>query len=746
MLPTDPLDELLSPSLADRLQSASPAALSASLPPGARADSLLNDLTQLGGTYDKGARARPNPNVQLLTRQELEVLYVLNHWAQRAVNQLPLNATRRGWEVEDESEETRLLESEERRLQIRARFREADLSARLYRRAAILIVTPERGADLRQPLSPDYAGGITNLVVLDDAEINPSTWDGDPASPTYRQPETWFVTPYSAAATSTLSGGTVVHASRLIVLHGGVWPEVLLRDRSWQGYSVLQTAWDAIRNKTSVGQSGAVIAQELSESVFKIRGLMDTATGAQASGLASRLKSTLRAKGVLGALFLDAEDSYEVAGRSATGYVDIDEGAARDLCAALNMPAVLLFGEAPAGFNTDGESWRRKWAGQVLDHQELVYRPGLERIYQLLLNASPERPERWRLEFLPVEQPTEAEEAAHRKVIADTDAIYLDRGVLSPEHVARSRFSEAGWSDTILPVEPDETAEELALAAKELVGGAAGVAEKASDVALNGAQISSALSICQQVAARQLPRESGVTMLVEFFSLLPERAERIMGPIGRAFFIETLPQMDSADPSALAPWVRLDAEISPEGVCLLLPLTGEALRQWERVRDQVRALLPDLPPPPGRPHVTVLYLGSAPAESLGEISTAAAETVRLQSPVPFYAHRVHAFTPSPSSDGETPVIVEVGWGFEALHVALLQRLAPWVQVQQFSPYRAHATLGYLPRPLTDAERADLAALVIEPSEGPPPRLSRVDLCRGEEVIAVLPLAAVGEEL
>lgn len=672
--PPDPLGELLSPSLADRLQSASPAALSASLPPEARADSLLNDLTQLGGPYDKGARARPNPNVQLLTRQELEVLYVLNHWAQRAVNQLPLSATRRGWEVEDESEETRLLESEERRLQIRARFREADLSARLYRRAAILIVTPERGADLRQPLPPDYAGGITNLVVLDDAEINPSTWDGDPASPTYRQPETWFITPYSAAATSALSGGTVVHASRLIVFHGGVWPEVMLRDRSWQGYSVLQTAWDAIRNKTSVGQSGAVIAQELSESVFRIKGLMDTATGAQASGLASRLKSTLRMKGVLGALFLDAEDSYEVAGRSATGYVDIDEGAARDLCAALDMPAVLLFGEAPAGFNTDGESWRRKWSAQVLDHQELVYRPGLERVYQLLVNASKERPERWRLEFLPVEQPTEAEEAAHRKLVADTDAIYLDRGVLSPEHVARSRFSGAGWSDTILPVGPEETAEGLAEA------------------------------------------------------------------------VPTTPQMDSTDPSMLAPWVRLDAEISSEGVCLLLPLTGEALRQWERVRDQVRALLSDLPPPPGRPHVTALYLGAAPAESLGEISTAAAETVRLQSPVPFYAHRVHAFAPSPSSDGETPVIVEVGWGFEPLHVALLQRLAPWVLVQQFSPYRAHATLGYLPRPLTDAERADLAALVIEPSEGPPPRLSRVDLCRGEEVIAVLPLAAAGEEL
>jgi hypothetical protein len=65
---------------------------------------------------------------------------------------------------------------------------------------------------------------------------------------------------------------------------------------------------------------------------------------------------------------------------------------------------------------------------------------------------------------------------------------------------------------------------------------AAGV--PAADTALNGAQVQAAASIVQQVALRQLPRDSGVAQLVEFFNLPADKAERIMGAVGRTFFIE----------------------------------------------------------------------------------------------------------------------------------------------------------------------------------------------------------------
>jgi hypothetical protein len=49
---------------------------------------------------------------------------------------------------------------------------------------------------------------------------------------------------------------------------------------------------------------------------------------------------------------------------------------------------------------------------------------------------------------------------------------------------------------------------------------------------LNGAQVTAAASIVQQVTAGELPRDSGVAMLQAFFNLTPEKAEQVMGSAG----------------------------------------------------------------------------------------------------------------------------------------------------------------------------------------------------------------------
>lgn len=54
--------------------------------------------------------------------------------------------------------------------------------------------------------------------------------------------------------------------------------------------------------------------------------------------------------------------------------------------------------------------------------------------------------------------------------------------------------------------------------------------------ALNGAQVVAAQGIVQAVALNQLPRESAVAMLVQFFQLDPAAAESVLGPIGTTFF------------------------------------------------------------------------------------------------------------------------------------------------------------------------------------------------------------------
>lgn len=56
--------------------------------------------------------------------------------------------------------------------------------------------------------------------------------------------------------------------------------------------------------------------------------------------------------------------------------------------------------------------------------------------------------------------------------------------------------------------------------------------------ALNGAQVASLQGIVQSVATRELPRESGIAMMLAAFPITSTQAEAIMGTVGRTFFAE----------------------------------------------------------------------------------------------------------------------------------------------------------------------------------------------------------------
>lgn len=68
------------------------------------------------------------------------------------------------------------------------------------------------------------------------------------------------------------------------------------------------------------------------------------------------------------------------------------------------------------------------------------------------------------------------------------------------------------------------------------------------DQLLNGAQMQVALQIVGQVAAGEIPRDSGIGMLTTLFPLTPEQAETIMGTAGTGS-----PTTPNPNPSAVAP-------------------------------------------------------------------------------------------------------------------------------------------------------------------------------------------------
>ena len=84
----------------------------------------------------------------------------------------------------------------------------------------------------------------------------------------------------------------------------------------------------------------------------------------------------------------------------------------------------------------------------------------------------------------------------------------------------------------VVPVDGEDDAE---AEGTEAVEAAEVVAEDAAPDVLNGAQVVAAQGVVTSVAAGQLPRDTGVAMLVSFFGLSEQEADQIMGSVGRGF-------------------------------------------------------------------------------------------------------------------------------------------------------------------------------------------------------------------
>lgn len=426
-----------------------------------RLDSIVNALSALGGANDSGQTGRPNVERVRLGLEELTALWRDNAYGNHAVRVLPEEATRRAWRVVDSTSAVGLMDDEDERLNVVGRVCEAATWGELYGRAVILIVCDEEtppgmspAAVLMTPLRPENVRRVLALQVFDAVEAQPYGMpDDDITSPNFRNPRMWALSPVGGGAMRQ------VHWSRLLVFGGNPLPPHLKGANGHNDDSALQLAWDPIRDKTSIDQAGAHTAQTLSQDVLTVNDAKDVTTGPDSAAFQTRMVLLAKAKSLLNMVLLAGGETYQTTGRPMTGYDQLNAAAKEGMAHAIGEPLTRLFGEAPGGLNTDGENQRGIWAQRVSGYQNRKLRPNLRRLYQLLFRASEGptggvEPARWRIEFLPLDELTAQGLANLRKTHAETDAILVQSQVLPAEHIARSRYSKAGYSDDLLPYDP----------------------------------------------------------------------------------------------------------------------------------------------------------------------------------------------------------------------------------------------------------------------------------------------------
>jgi phage-related protein (TIGR01555 family) len=487
-----------------------------------RADSVMNVMTGLGGSADKGSQVAVDTGRTPLTETEKDALGRYDGYTVKWFERLANESTLTGWDVKAGLDTVEDFKSVEDYVAdtIRRGFKTA-----LKDGAALVLIVTDDGRANHLPLNLDRVTEVKALHVFDTQEFQVEEYETDYRNPNWRKPKLWEINPAVSGIVASKAGDAnnrlrKVHHSRCLYIPGRELGERLRHLNGGKDDSYLDSTWDPLKDMRQTDQGLAVLAQEMKQDVIKIGGLEGVDASTLSDVFRERLRALTAAKGLLNVIMLAEDDEYQSRAAVTTGAKDL-KGAAKSTWAAVTgMPEVVAFGATPGGLNTDGEAGRRAWEREVSQIQQTHLKPILRKIYEVYA-AALGFGDTWTLEFRPLGTLTEKEKSEVREVNARTDRIYRQEGILSPEHIRSSRFGEDGYGD-IRPM-PD---------------GAPVPGDPSRS--LDGTQIQAIMEIMLQAAGERLPPENATEVIIASTNLPRAQVEALMAGLGTTFTVDPL--------------------------------------------------------------------------------------------------------------------------------------------------------------------------------------------------------------
>lgn len=537
----------------------------------ARFDGWANIVTGQGTARDK--RMYSEMSLDLLTEAQEENLYRGSAIHRRAVDLLPDECFRVGFEVRVPGDaglaqaiNTRLSE-----LDVEAKYWEAYHFARLHGGALVLPGINNGDGPTDMPLDLGAIQSVDFVNVFSRHEAWALEYYAEPLRKWYGDVRSYQLSPMMGG---WFNEWTQMHASRAITFDGvPVQRHTRQAQQGW-GDGLYVALHEAIRDWGSSYAGAAHLVQDAGQGIFKMPELTQLILQGKQDAVRTKMQMFDLYRSNMRALLLGDKESFE---RVVTQFSGLDSVLMRldfQLAAIIGFPVTVLLGQAPAGLNATGSADMELFRTGAQAVQRRYLRPRLERLVRLIFlsKKGPSKgvePEDWSVVFRPLAQPTAKEAADVKKTHAETDQIRLSAGIITQSE-ARGRLAGDEYRDEVtldtaldepLPTDAAEQEleqERLAAEAAARAGQApappgavptpADGAEKVADTALNGAQVKAAMDIILSVGKREMPRDSGIGLLMECFNLTLEAAERMMASTGRDFFVA--PQETPPAPAA----------------------------------------------------------------------------------------------------------------------------------------------------------------------------------------------------
>lgn len=450
-----------------------------------RLDSIMNVFTGLGDVlHDRTKSNIFEPN-RRLGDGEMSALYN-DEPIGRLICELPgFDALRKGFTVvvkdDDEGKDIGAKTKDYlTRLEAVTAMTSGNDFDRAFGGAGVWVGLDDGAIESSEPVNPKAVKSVLFLRVLDRRRLRPWKIDDDTKSRTYNQPIIWAVMPEEIFAADPenvkgLDPVALVHASRLIIFPGrNVSDDRRARNGGW-GDSIFQACLNSLEHNATAWATLAVLISKASQGVIKVKDLATLATSSDQGAVIARFQLLKMGRSVVKDLVIDAEESYEQTPPNFGNLPEVLYLCMFEVASAVQIPVTRLFGMSPGGMNATGESDARNWEDVVEALQTHRLEPRLRQLIEFVFMAKDgpttgTPPESYEIAWEPLRQMTALEQATLRKTVAETDQIYIDKEVLSPEEVAINRFRADGWSaETAIDLElRQKLLEEAAKQALEL--------------------------------------------------------------------------------------------------------------------------------------------------------------------------------------------------------------------------------------------------------------------------------------
>lgn len=356
-------------------------------------------------------------------------------------------------------------------------FQEALNYRQAFGGGAVLMGLDDGETDLTRPVDWRRVRRITHLTAFRggwDGELIAWRYRNDPRAPRFGQPEVYMLRNMGVPISSPPAPGErflgaqplpvgptgslvfFVHASRLLVFPGRqVSRRIRVVLRGWSD-SIFTRVDEVLAQYGQTWSGLAILLQEASMKVVKIQ---DAATLFASGKPADREKLKNRAiamqmlESIAKVKFIDAREEFQrVEVGTLAGMAEVLREMALRISAASGIPLSRLMGQTQGGLGDASKGDQRDFYDMIAGEQEHELTPNVDRFHRglLLSNDSPtggKLPERWTLTMNPLAQMDDQQRATYRKLIADTDKVYVDMGAVTPEEVAGTRFGGSDFND-----------------------------------------------------------------------------------------------------------------------------------------------------------------------------------------------------------------------------------------------------------------------------------------------------------